>query len=107
MANLMASVLDSVDIFVAWISTALKQTNDSYCDLETADSPHVLVAHDGALCSILKVRGVTALIGNEEFTDILEGLSNSLKTYLKLPGSYLQVYFNYIRDFVGVYIEKL
>ena len=107
MANIMESLLDSVDIFLAWISTALKQTNESYCDLETADSPHVLVGHDGSLCSILKVRGVTALIGNEEFNYILEGLGNSLQTSLKRPGSSLQVYFDYNRDIVGDEIEEI
>ena len=45
--------LDGVDTFLAWLSTSLKQTTESYCDLETADSRYTLVAHDGSLISVL------------------------------------------------------
>ena len=30
-------LLDSIDAILAWFSTELKQTVESYCDLETAD----------------------------------------------------------------------
>src|SRR5436853_412920 len=53
-------VLDSIDTFLAWLSVSLKQTTESYCDLETADSQHVLVAHDGSLVSISKIDGSKA-----------------------------------------------
>ena len=54
MAKLLNSFLEGVDTFLAWLSTSLKQTTEAYCDLETADSPTVIVAHDGSLVSLIK-----------------------------------------------------
>ncbi len=48
MASWAESFFDGVDTFFAWLSTSLKQSTDSYCELETADSPTVLVNHDGS-----------------------------------------------------------
>ncbi len=98
MANIMNSILESVDVFLAWLSTSLKQTVESYCDLQTADSPTVLVAHDGSLVSVLRVRGVRALIGTEEFDRIQLGLSQSLQTTMSRPGYTIQVFFSYNKD---------
>ena len=50
----------------------MKQTTDSYCDLQTADSPTVLVANDGTLISIIKVIGVNQLVGQEEYERIYQ-----------------------------------
>lgn len=63
MAKWVESILDGVDSFLAWLSTSLKQTSEAYCDLETADSPTVFVAHDGSLVSVIRIVGVTTLIG--------------------------------------------
>ena len=71
MAKWAESFFEGVDTFFAWIGMSLKQTTESYCDLETADSPTVLVNHDGTLISILKIEGVTALAGAEEFTRLV------------------------------------
>lgn len=37
-------LLDSIDSILAWFSTELKQTVESYCDLETAEDANTLVA---------------------------------------------------------------
>ncbi len=55
MPKFLDSFLDGIDSFLAWLSSSLKQTTESYCDLETADSPTVLVAHDGSLISVIKI----------------------------------------------------
>lgn len=93
MARIMESFLGSIDTFLAWISTSLKQSTESYCDLETADSRHVLVAHDGSLVSVLRIHGATGLIGDPEFNRLVEGLASSLNTAMSQPGYALQVYF--------------
>lgn len=100
MASLFNSFLDGIDTFLAWLSTSLKQTTESYCDLETADSPTVIVAHDGSLISLIKISGVTQLIGNSEFERLHEGLTLSLQTALSRAGHALQVLFHYDRDVV-------
>jgi intracellular multiplication protein IcmB len=103
---LMDPVFDTIDGFLAWISASLKQTAEAYCDLETADSPTVLVAHDGSLLSILKVNGVRALVGTPEFTQIQEGLAQAWQTSMSRPGHAIQVFFNYDREPINAHIEK-
>jgi intracellular multiplication protein IcmB len=93
-------LLDGIDAILAWFSTELKQTAESYCDLETADDTHTLVARDGSLISVVRVFGVTKLIGQEEFDAIHSGLTQSLQATLKRPGHVVQVYFTYDRDAV-------
>lgn len=93
-------LLDGIDAILAWFSTELKQTVESYCDLETADDEHTLVARDGSLISIIKIAGVTKLIGQEEFNTIHRGLTQSLQATLKRPGHLVQVYFSYDKDAV-------
>ena len=46
--------------FLSWFSTSVKQTTSSYCEIQTADSPTVLVANDGSLLSVLKILFLTA-----------------------------------------------
>jgi intracellular multiplication protein IcmB len=100
-------LLDSIDAIFAWFSTEAKQTVESYCDLETADSKHTLVARDGSLISVVRVFGVTKLIGQEEFDTIHQGLTQSLQATLKRPGHVVQVYFTYDRDTVKPEIQDI
>ena len=99
--------LDSIDAILAWFSTELKQTVESYCDLETADDKHSLVARDGSLISVIRVLGVTKLIGQEEFDTIHQGLTQSLQATLKKAGHIVQVYFVYDREAVKPEIEDI
>lgn len=99
--------LDSIDAILAWFSTELKQTVESYCDIETADDPNTLVARDGSLISVIRVFGVTRLIGQEEFDMIHQGLTQGLQATLKRPGHVVQVYFSYDRDAVKTEIEDI
>lgn len=92
------SFFESIDVFFAWLSTSLKQTTASYCELETADSPTVLVNHDGSLLSILEIDGITTLAGAEEFTRLVEGLTNSFHAAMSRPGHVLQVYFSHDKE---------
>ena len=101
------SVIDSVDTFISWISTGLKQTNESYCDLETAENRFTLVARDGSLISVLKIHGVTKLVGVEEFERLHEGIAQSLKATLSRPGYGIQLVFCYDKDGVQQEIEDI
>lgn len=98
-------VFDTIDSFLAWVSSSLKQTAESYCELETADSPTVLVAHDGSLISILKVHGVRGLVGAPEFEYIQEGLAQTWQSAMSRPGHAMQVFFSYDRALVKSQIE--
>jgi intracellular multiplication protein IcmB len=107
MANWVESFLNGVDTFFAWLSTSLKQTTESYCDLETADSPTDLVDHDGSLVSMLRVKGVKALVGTEEFDRTQLSLQTSLQTSLSRVGQTIQVYFSYNKDLVADEIKEI
>lgn len=86
-------LLDGIDAILAWFSTELKQTAEAYCDLETAEDTTTLVARDGSLISVIRIFGVTQLIGQEEFDRIHAGLTQSLQATLKRKGHAVQVYF--------------
>lgn len=100
-------LLDSIDAVLAWFSTEIKQTVESYCDLETADDPYTLVARDGSLISVVRVFGVTRLLGQEEFDAIHTGLTQSLQATLNRPGHAVQVYFSYDREGVKSEIDAI
>src|SRR3990167_9931190 len=106
-ASIVESALDGIDALLAWFSTEIKQSIESYCDLETADDVHTLVARDGSLISIIRVYGVTKLMGQEEFNRAHEGLTQALQAALKRPGHAVQVYFSYDRDAVKPEIEEI
>ncbi|WP_133127913.1 type IV secretion protein IcmB [Legionella nagasakiensis] len=101
------SFFESVDTFFAWLSTSLKQTTESYCELETADSPTVLVNHDGSLISILKIEGVTTLAGADEFEMLVEGLTNSFQAAMGRPGHAIQVYFSHDKQNIQKVIRDI
>lgn len=107
MRSLVDPILDSIDSILAWFSTELKQTAESYCDLETAEDTHTLVARDGSLVSVVRVFGVTRLVGTEEFDNIHKGLTQSLQATLKRPGHVVQVYFSYDKSVVKSEIEDI
>lgn len=107
MANWSESFFEGVDTFFAWLSTSLKQTTESYIDLETADSSTVLVNHDGSLLSVLKIEGITALAGPEEFDRLVEGLSNSFQAAMGRPGHALQVYFSHDKQNIVKMIKDI
>lgn len=100
-------ILDTIDSILAWIGTSLGQTAENYCELETADSEHVLVAKDGSLVSILKIEGATFLVGPEEFERMHGTLSRTLQTALARAGHAIQVYFIHDKEAVTQELENI
>ena len=72
MAGMVNSVLEGIDTILAWFSVGAGQTVSAYCDIQTADSDNVLANHDGSILSVLRIDGVNALIGQDEFKYIHE-----------------------------------
>jgi len=107
MVKLVEPILNGIDSFLAWMSASLRQTTESYCDVETADSPTVLVTHDGSLMSIIRIEGITTLLGNAEFNRLHEGLTLSLQSVMSRPGHAFQVLFNYDREQVVSEITEI
>lgn len=107
MANIADIIIDIVDTFLAWTSNSLRQTTASYCDVQTADSPTVLVGNDGSLLSILRLDGVKSLIGAEEFARMHGELMTSLQNTMSRQGHVMQVYFSHNRDNVDEEITDI
>lgn len=72
-----------------------KQSMGSYCDLQTADSEYTLVCNDGSLATVLRLDGISYLVGKAEFEHALEVLQQSLQSVMRQSGHVLQVQFNY------------
>nr|NKB46535.1 type IV secretion protein IcmB [Legionellales bacterium] len=107
MSKWVNSFFDTLDVFIAWLSTSLGQTTESYCELETADSATVLVAHDGSLVSVVKIHGATALVGSEEFERMTNGIALTLQTVMSRPGHSVQVHFNYDHESIKQTIQEI
>ncbi len=107
MSSWTESFFEGVDTFFAWLSTSLKQTTESYCELETADSETVLVNHDGSLLSVLQIEGISALAGSVEFDRLVEGLTNAFQGAMTRPGHAVQVYFSYDKQNIKKVIRDI
>lgn len=107
MATWAESFFKGIDTFFAWMSTAIKQPVAAYCELETADSPTVLVNHDGSLLSVIRIEGVTSLVGEEEFERLVEGLTNAFQGAMGRSGHALQVYFSHDKQNIKQKIEAI
>lgn len=107
MGNIVEGILDSVDVFLSWLSSGLKQTTESYCEIQTADSSTVLVANDGSLLSVFRIEGVKALIGSDEFNQLQDGLLHGLQTVMSNVGHAIQVYFAYNKDEIKDEIKQI
>lgn len=91
--SVMDGVVDAADSLFAWLSGATKQNAYDYCCLETAEDSHTLVAKDGSLLTVMRVDGVSAVIGNAEFTDLVDGLTLSIQSYFGEDSAHMiQVY---------------
>jgi intracellular multiplication protein IcmB len=93
--SFMDPMIESVDSLLMWLSSSLKQTTEAYVEIETADDDYTLVSRDGSLVSILRVEGVTALMGATEFDRLQEVISSNLQAIMKQVGNSIQVFFSY------------
>jgi len=105
MVSIVDNVSEVLDTLLAALSSGLKQTVESYCDIQTADSEDTLVACDGSLISIMKIEGVKALVGQEEYERIHDGILQNLSNSLAEQGHSIQVFFGYSRDKVKEVIK--
>ncbi len=92
------SIIESLNTITAWIATSTKQTMESYCDLQTADGENVLVMNDGSLITIIEVKGVNALVGQDEYKYIHDQLLQAFSPTLSVVGYSVQAHYTYNKD---------
>lgn len=105
--SLVDALFDNIDSFFAWFSVIVKQTTESYCDLDTAEDRTTLVAHDGSLASVIQIDGITHLLGTAEFNHLHDGIVLSLQTNMKRAGHAFQFYFSYDQDGIKAELNNI
>jgi intracellular multiplication protein IcmB len=101
------SFFEGVDVFFAWLSTSLKQTTESYCELETADNVNTLVYHDGSLLTLFKIEGFTELAGVDEYKRLCAGFTNAFQAAMGRSGQAFQVFFSHDKQSVKKLIQDI
>ncbi|WP_235603274.1 hypothetical protein [Piscirickettsia litoralis] len=104
--SLVDRLFDNTESFFAWISLILKQSHASYCDLETADSKHTLVAKNASLISIIKIDGFRRFVGKAEFERLCQQFVDSIQSSFVSDGHFIQFYFNYNPESVASHIDS-
>lgn len=90
-----------VDGLAAGVSAAailLKQSSTAYTDLQTADSETALVTNEGGLRSVIRVGGMTDIIGEAEFKRGHEQIFQALNSSLKNVGHVVSIHYYYNQD---------
>jgi intracellular multiplication protein IcmB len=75
------------------LQTALRSSVETFIRLETADNENTLVAKDGSLLTFLRVDGSRQIIGEEEYSHIVEGSTIKIGSRFDRQGHALQVFF--------------
>ncbi len=96
----------AIEGIFAWVSTALKQNALSYCDLETADNRHTLVAKDGSLLSIIRLHGYKRFVGPNEYAYLCELLNGAMQPAFSGTGHFIQFFFAYDQAHIADRIEE-
>lgn len=100
-------IFENVENLCAWVSMLLKQSPDSYCDLETADSESTLITKDASLISVIHLRGIKMLVGPSEFDDLCESISSALTSLLSSDGHIVQFFYNFDPDAAEESIKEI
>ncbi|WP_235603261.1 hypothetical protein [Piscirickettsia litoralis] len=103
---LVDKLFDNVESFFAWSGLLLKQSHTAYCDLETADSKHVLVTKNASLISVIRIDGFRRFIGKAEFKHLCEQFCEAVQSSFSSTGHFLQFYFSYDPDGVAYHIDQ-
>lgn len=90
-------VVKFVDDCIQGLNSYGALTLEDYCVLETAEPTmeHTLVARDGALCTIVKIKGSLESRGEEDFRRFASQQDKALKSKFAFPGHMLQIVFDY------------
>ncbi|MEC8460892.1 MAG: type IV secretion protein IcmB [Pseudomonadota bacterium] len=96
--GLVTSLLDGIDVVLAWARLGLGTTVESNCLLQTADSDTVLVLNDGSLLSVIDFDGVMKLVGADEFSQICSAYQAAFSSVLSNQGHHAQIVFSYSKE---------
>lgn len=99
-------MINFFDELLATLLSGLRQTIESYVELETADDVNTLAARDGSLISYIKVLGSRQVIGDAEYLWLIDQFSVKLGSRFDRPGHALQFYFMRDPGAVGLELDR-
>lgn len=86
--------IDGVDTVLDAITSALKSSIHDYCDIETVDDPHTLVAKNGALLSVVQIHGIRNLVSTKTlYETVVAPLTTATQSAFSGNGHQIQVWF--------------
>uniref|UniRef100_UPI0037BEC7DD hypothetical protein n=1 Tax=Caedibacter taeniospiralis TaxID=28907 RepID=UPI0037BEC7DD len=68
-----------LDKIFAILSSKLKQSISSYCELDSADDEYTFISKNGSLVSVLELHGLNRLISWDEYLELNERISDILQ----------------------------
>lgn len=80
--------------FSAAFNSITKNNLNDFCFLETTDGDSTFVAKDGSLATVLKINGISQVMGREELERLVENLNIRLSAILSKDGHAIQVWFS-------------
>lgn len=83
---------DMVEQAAAGLGAIFKTSMPAYCDIETADSATSLVTTKGTLVSGIRIVGINAAMGPDEFESMTANLERALQSYLSSPAHTVDVF---------------
>lgn len=89
MSNFIADIVEGL---ADSLGSIFKTSMPSYCDIETADTDTSLVTKKGALISGIRLEGMRAAVGPEEFEQTVDVLTRALQSYLLEQGHTVDVF---------------
>lgn len=104
--SLVSSIYNNIESVFVFVSALIQQGALSYCDLETADSEHVLVSKNGELISIIRLHGYKRFVGANEFAFLCERFREALQPVFSGRGHFLQFLFTHDKVNVAESIDK-
>lgn len=90
--------IDGVEDIAAYFGEVFGAHTGSYCEIETIDSPTVMITKSKDLVSTIEIQGIRHQIGPEEFERVCEELTRSFSTILSMPGHAIQIWFQRDKD---------
>lgn len=96
--GLATSILNGMDTVLDAFGSSIRQGFADYCDLETVDDNHTLVARNGSLCTMIDVRGTQRLRSSSGVDAMVSRLVSSLQSLYEKRGHSMQAFFEVDHD---------
>lgn len=88
-------------------NSGVKKPMSSFCFLETSDGENIMVAKDGSLSSVIRIDGISQIMGDEELKQIINDMNMKMSPYLNKDGHAFQVWFSRDPDLSGQLVKDL